>query len=197
MNRSPQWIRKTVHTITARRIPWKPPMGFCGARAVAHAAWFIERLRGDWRFPCRLCRIRVIGAVLAASRSPPVCPQLRTSRRTVPTAEIVAHHVHRMTSLPADGCGRGSQTSHAMRNQIANARRQRDRLKTRLPVGQIGKSLSSPFRKNISVHFSPKSLLHLLPSRTRKRGVSRSSRTLGAGCDGRGGVRRANSAPDE
>jgi hypothetical protein len=109
----------------------------------------------------------------------------------------VAHHVHRMTSLPADGCGRGSQTSHAMRNQIANGRRQRDRLKTRLPVGQIGKSLSSPFCKNISVHFSPKSLLHLLPSRTRKRGVSRSSRTLGAGCDGRGSVRRANSAPDE
>jgi hypothetical protein len=123
MNRSPQWIRKTVHTITARRIPWKPPMGFCGARAVAHAAWFIERLRGDWRFPCRLCRIRVIGAVLAASRLPPVCPQLRTSRRTVPTAEIVAHHVHRMTSLPADGCGRGSRTSrrHAKSMQMSDA----------------------------------------------------------------------------
>jgi hypothetical protein len=37
---------KTVHTITARRIPWKPPMGFCGVAVVARAAWFIERLRG-------------------------------------------------------------------------------------------------------------------------------------------------------
>ena len=42
----PPMDSKTVHTITARRIPWKPPMGFCGVTAVARAAWFIERLRG-------------------------------------------------------------------------------------------------------------------------------------------------------
>jgi hypothetical protein len=56
----------------------------------------------------------------------------------------------------------------------------------RLPDGQISDFLSSPFCKNISVHFKPKSPLHLWPSRSRKRGVSRSSRTLGAGCNGRG-----------
>jgi len=33
-------------------------------------------------------------------------------------------------------------------------------------------------------------LYKLAPSCTRQRGVSRSSRTLGAGCDGRGGVAR-------
>ena len=36
-----------------------------------------------------------------------------------------------------------------------------------------------------------KSALALPPSRAHKRGASRSSRTLGAGCDGRGSVRRA------
>jgi hypothetical protein len=49
------------------------------------------------------------------------------------------------------------------------------------PDGQISKSVSSPLRKNISVHFRRKSPVYLPPSRTHKRGVSRSSRTLGAG----------------
>jgi hypothetical protein len=63
--------------------------------------------------------------------------------------------------------------------------------------GKSPNCLSSPFRKNIFVFLRRKSLHRPSLSRTRKRGVSRSSRTLGAGCDGRGGVRRANSAPDE
>jgi hypothetical protein len=61
---------------------------------------------------------------------------------------------------------------------------------SQLPVGQITKFLSSPSRKNIPLNLSGKSKLESPPSRTRWRGVSRSSRTLGAGCDGRGSVGR-------
>jgi hypothetical protein len=50
---------------------------------------------------------------------------------------------------------------------------------------------SSAPGKNIPLRRYPKSPLKLPPSRTRQRGVSRSSRTLGAGCDGRGSVGRA------
>ena len=46
------------------------------------------------------------------------------------------------------------------------------------------------------VDLEGKSPAYLLPSPARKRGVSRSSRTLGRGCDGRLGVRRVFS-PDE
>ena len=52
-------------------------------------------------------------------------------------------------------------------------------------------SLISDFQKNISVPTYPKSHLELSPSRPTERGVSRSSRTLGAGCGGRGSVLRA------
>jgi hypothetical protein len=45
--------------------------------------------------------------------------------------------------------------------------------------------LSSPFCKNILVFRIPKSPLYLRRPGPDKRGVSRSSRTLGAGCDGR------------
>src|SRR5437016_6234780 len=55
---------------------------------------------------------------------------------------------------------------------------------------------SSPKFKNILLFGNPKSALELAPSRARKRGVSRSSRTLGRGCDGRFGVRR-DFTPDE
>src|SRR5258705_2731168 len=51
--------------------------------------------------------------------------------------------------------------------------------------------VSSPEIKNIPLLPSGKSALGLPPSRAHKRGASRSSRTLGAGCDGRGSVRRA------
>ncbi len=47
----------------------------------------------------------------------------------------------------------------------------------RQPVGQIGKTLSSPSRKNILIFRIPKSGLYPLPSRLDQRGVSRSSRT--------------------
>jgi hypothetical protein len=56
---------------------------------------------------------------------------------------------------------------------------------TDCPTGKSPNRLSSPLRKNIPVFFSPKSPLHLSASRTHKRDVSRSSRTLGAGGDGR------------
>src|SRR5882672_8765303 len=52
-------------------------------------------------------------------------------------------------------------------------------------------SLISGFPKNISVPTYPKSHLELSPSRPTERGVSRSSRTLGMGCGGRGSVLRA------
>ena len=55
-------------------------------------------------------------------------------------------------------------------------------------IDQRGKSLiclSSPIFKNISLHFQPKSHAYSQSSRAHKRGVSRSSRTLGAGSDGR------------
>ena len=45
--------------------------------------------------------------------------------------------------------------------------------------------LSSPACKNILLFDLPKSTLQLPPSRPTQRGVSRSSRTLGTGCDGR------------
>jgi hypothetical protein len=51
--------------------------------------------------------------------------------------------------------------------------------------------VSSPESKNIPLLPSGKSALALPPSRAHKRGASRSSRTLGAGCGGRGSVRRA------
>src|SRR5712672_1957702 len=51
--------------------------------------------------------------------------------------------------------------------------------------------MSSPEIKNIPLSPSGKSALGLPPSRAHKRGASRSSRTLGAGCGGRGSVRRA------
>jgi hypothetical protein len=64
-----------------------------------------------------------------------------------------------------------------------------------LPDGQIGSPSvlppSNPVCKNISLPPSGKSNLQLPPSRSHKRGASRSSRTLGAGCSGRGSVRRA------
>src|SRR6266478_2208801 len=59
------------------------------------------------------------------------------------------------------------------------------------PSGVVPIFLSSPFCKNISVFVPPKSHLELSVSRPTKRGVSRSSRTLGAGCDGRGSILRA------
>jgi hypothetical protein len=51
--------------------------------------------------------------------------------------------------------------------------------------------VSSPEIKNIPLLPPGKSALGLPPSRAHKRGASRSSRTLGAGCGGRGSVRRA------
>ena len=55
----------------------------------------------------------------------------------------------------------------------------------RLPEGKSPSRMSSPFCKNIFVFLCRKSLHRPSLSRTRKRGVSRSSRTLGGGCDGR------------
>jgi hypothetical protein len=51
--------------------------------------------------------------------------------------------------------------------------------------------VSSPEIKNIPLLPPGKSALRLPPSCTHKRGASRSLRTLGAGCGGRGSVRRA------
>jgi len=53
-------------------------------------------------------------------------------------------------------------------------------------------NLSSPRAKNISLFPKPKSVVMFAPSRSHKRGASRSSRTLEAGCGGRfGDARRA------
>ncbi len=63
--------------------------------------------------------------------------------------------------------------------------------KTRIFQGQSTLSLvSSPTPKNISVVASGKSPLEARPFRARSRGASRSSRTLGAGCDGREAAER-------
>jgi hypothetical protein len=59
------------------------------------------------------------------------------------------------------------------------------------PSGGLSMGVSSPLCKNIPVFTHPKSRLELFISRPTERGVSRSSRTLGAGCDGRGSVLRA------
>src|SRR6478609_9574703 len=56
------------------------------------------------------------------------------------------------------------------------------------PDGQINNCLSIPLTKNISLSPSGKSALSARPSRAHKRGVSRSSRTWGAGCGGRDGI---------
>jgi hypothetical protein len=53
------------------------------------------------------------------------------------------------------------------------------------PDGQISKNLSSPLRKNILIFRKRKSPYNPRRPVPTKRGVSRSSRTLGAGCDGR------------
>jgi hypothetical protein len=58
-----------------------------------------------------------------------------------------------------------------------------------LPDGQITQSLSSPFCKNILIFRRPKSGLYLSPSCPTQRGVSRTSRDVGAGCGGRSGAR--------
>ena len=50
---------------------------------------------------------------------------------------------------------------------------------TDLPDGQISKNLSSPLDKNILLFFEAKSPAYLSTSLAHKRGVSRSSRTLG------------------
>jgi len=54
------------------------------------------------------------------------------------------------------------------------------------PTGKSVIWLSSPRAKNIPLNTSGKSTLQLPPSRPTQRGVSRSSRTLGTGCGGRG-----------
>jgi hypothetical protein len=51
------------------------------------------------------------------------------------------------------------------------------------------KNLSTPGAKNKSLRDLLKSALSFSPSSTHMRGVSRSSRTWGAGCDGRGASR--------
>ena len=50
--------------------------------------------------------------------------------------------------------------------------------------------LSRPSRKNILLREGVETAIEGLSSCTHQRGVSRSSRTLGAGCDGRGDARR-------
>ena len=63
-----------------------------------------------------------------------------------------------------------------------------------LPDGQISKNAVHTQSQKYSASRLTrlKSTTPAIPSH--KRGVSRSSRTLGTGCDGRGSVRRANSA---
>src|SRR5579872_4599687 len=56
--------------------------------------------------------------------------------------------------------------------------------------GSFAKSLSSPVSKNISLRDLVETALSIRASRARMRGVSRSSRTLGAGCGGRDSVVR-------
>jgi len=63
-----------------------------------------------------------------------------------------------------------------------------------LPVGLLREK---PVQSSLQKYFaSPLTQIKLTTSisRSRKRGGSRSSRTLGAGCDGRGSVRRAKCA---
>jgi len=65
-----------------------------------------------------------------------------------------------------------------------------------LPVGLLREK---PVQSSLQKYFaSPLTQIKLTTSisRSRKRGGSRSSRTLGAGCDGRGSVRR-NHCADE
>jgi hypothetical protein len=59
------------------------------------------------------------------------------------------------------------------------------RVSQKLPDGQISKNLSSPALKNILLSSKAKSPAYLALSLAHKRGVSRSSRTLGRGSDGR------------
>ncbi len=61
------------------------------------------------------------------------------------------------------------------------------------PDGQISKSLSSPSGKNSSLLLSGKSALGLPPSRPTRGAIAR-RHERGAGCGGRGSVRRANAS---
>ena len=63
------------------------------------------------------------------------------------------------------------------------------------PTGSFAIVLSSPPAKNILLRELVETAIEGLPSRTRQRGVSRSSRTLGAGCGGRG-LRQATNDVD-
>jgi hypothetical protein len=58
------------------------------------------------------------------------------------------------------------------------------------PTGGLAIFLSSPLTKNFPLPLLVETGIERLTSRPRWRGVSRSSRTLGAGCDGRGSARR-------
>jgi hypothetical protein len=89
-------------------------------------------------------------------------------------------------ALRPDGYGRTQRSSRHDAKTMSKCPTPRAISKRIIGLGgQISKSVSSPSRKNIPVHFRPKSPAYLLPSGTHKRDVSRSSRTLGAGCDGR------------
>jgi hypothetical protein len=59
------------------------------------------------------------------------------------------------------------------------------------------KNLSSRLGENKSLREHPKSNLQFSLSRSHMRGASRSSRTLEAGCDGRGSVRRHHGATND
>jgi hypothetical protein len=61
----------------------------------------------------------------------------------------------------------------------------------------LRENLSSRRSKNKSLRVDPKSNLQFSPSRSHMRGASRSSRTLEAGCDGRGSVRRNHCATND
>ncbi|SRR6266851_1089303 len=63
-----------------------------------------------------------------------------------------------------------------------------------LPDGQISDLAVQPRLQKYFCFRAPQITSRTLPSRAHKRGASRSSRTLGAGCDGRGSVRRAKCA---
>ena len=63
-----------------------------------------------------------------------------------------------------------------------------------LPDGLFGDGRVQPLLQKYSASPLTQIKSKTLPSRSRKRGGSRSSRTLGAGCDGRGSVRRVNNA---
>src|SRR5216683_3085560 len=62
------------------------------------------------------------------------------------------------------------------------------------PTGSLVKFVSSLLAKNISLRDLVETALLIPTSRSLKRGGSRSSRTLGTGCDGRGSVRRVKCA---